>query len=143
MYKTKILSQEECLKRWNEIEPCLERALKHSRGEWTPFQIMKEVMNNPSMFHIWDVLDPNGSTIAIGSTRILQYNNYRSLHIITLANIDKNVVFDSYSQVTTILEDEARKAGLQRVEFTGRKGWLKVLKKLGYNEQYITMDKLL
>ena len=34
----------------------------------------------------------------------------------------------------------AREAGLDRIEFTGRRGWLRKLKSIGWKEQYITMD---
>ena len=142
MYTVKIMEQEECLKRWGEIEPCLAKALVHSRGEWTPTEIMREVMRDPTQFHIWDIKANTGETVAFGSTRINRYNRYSSLHVITLANVEGNkALFKDYIGIVSKVEEKAKEAGLQRMEFTGRKGWLKVLNKVGYNEQYVTMDK--
>ena len=138
------MSQEECLKRWNEVEPCLTKALKHSRGEWTPTEIMREVMRDPTMFHIWDVKDSEGNSVAFGSTRINSYNSFTALHIITLANVKgSKALFKDYVVVATEIENKAREAGIDRMEFTGRPGWLKVLNKVGYMERYVTMDKKL
>lgn len=142
MYTVKIMEHEECLKRWNEIEPCITKALKHSRGEWTSTEIMREVMRDPSNFHIWDIKNSNDETVAFSSSRINHYNRYKALHIITLGNTEGNPSsFEEYKEIVSKVEDKAKEAGLQRLEFTGRKGWLKVLNKLGYKPQYVTMDK--
>jgi hypothetical protein len=105
--------------------------------------ILKKVLNDPINFHVWEVINEAGDVVAIASTRIINYNHFDSLHIIALTAVE-NDDFDKWEDYATealeALVDRVKKAGLERIEFTGRKGWMKKLKPIGWTEQYITMD---
>ena len=144
MYDIRMLTQDECLDRWVHIKPYLEKAFAYSRGEWTANEVLKEVLMKPLLFHLWEISNEDGKVVAIASTRSVHYGAFTSLHIITLANVDtgSDVKWEDYQEeaLEPVIK-MAREAGLDRIEFTGRKGWLRKLKKAGWKEQYITMDK--
>jgi len=143
MFDIKMLSDNECIERWSDISYFLDEALSHSRGEWTTNDILKNVLNNPINFHVWEVINEAGDVVAIASTRIINYNHFDSLHIIALTAVENDEFNQWEDYATEALEAlvvRVKKAGLERVEFTGRKGWMRRLKPLGWTEQYITMD---
>jgi len=143
MFDIRMVAPNECIKKWGDISHLLNQALSHSRGEWTTDDILKNVLNDPINFHIWEVNNEAGDVVAIASTRIINYNHFDSLHIIALTAVE-NDEFDKWEDYATealeALVVRVKKAGLERVEFTGRKGWMRRLKPLGWTEQYITMD---
>jgi hypothetical protein len=143
MFDIRMLGADECIKEWSNISLFLNKALSNSRGEWTTNDILKKVLNDPINFHVWEVINEAGDVVAIASTRIINYNHFDSLHIIALTAVE-NDDFDKWEDYATealeALVDRVKKAGLERIEFTGRKGWMKKLKPIGWTEQYITMD---
>ena len=142
MYDIRMLTQDECLDRWVHIKPYLEKALAYSRGEWTPNEILKEIMVQPLLFHLWEISN-DGKVVALASTRSINYGSFSSLHIITLANVatDEDIRWEDYQEeaLEPVIK-MAREAGLDRIEVTGRRGWVRKLKSIGWKEQYITMD---
>ncbi len=143
MFDVRMLTVDECIERWGGISHHLNKALSHSRGEWTTNDILKNVLNDSINFHVWEVINDQKQVVAFASTRIINYNHFDSLHIIALTAVE-NDDFDEWEDYATealeALVVRVKKAGLERVEFTGRKGWMRRLKPLGWIEQYITMD---
>jgi len=143
MYDIRMLTQDECLDRWSVIKPYLDRALDFSRGEWDPLEILKSILKEPTIFHLWEISNEDNKVIAIASTRAMNYGKFSALHIITLANVDtgEDIEWEDYQEeALKPVMKMAREAGLDRIEFTGRRGWLRKLKNIGWKEQYITMD---
>jgi len=140
MYKIEQVVGEDILLRYQKIKIELERALEHSSGEWTAVQIVESAIREPAMFHIWEVLKDN-LPIAIASTRVIEYNNFTSLHIITLGGED---IKENIPELITMFEDMIRKyEGIDLLEYTGRRGFVKQLTKVGWEEKYTTMRKSL
>ena len=134
-YKMRLMTPEECVKRWVEIEPYITSVLdEHSRGEWTAWQILQEVIRDPNNFHIWDgTID--GVFGAILTTRIIAYNNFTALHCTTVSG-SSGGDFNGYIKQ---LEKEARlNSFIDVVECTGRRGLMRLLKKDGWEENYVT-----
>ena len=84
MYEIKRVEGEDVLKRYNVIKIEIDKAMVHSSREWTAAEIIKHVIAEPNLFQVWEVLEDN-TTIAFATTRVLQYNNFIALHIISLA----------------------------------------------------------
>tara|TARA_B100000953_G_scaffold268924_1_gene238403 strand:+ start:857 stop:1297 length:441 start_codon:yes stop_codon:yes gene_type:complete len=140
MYKIEQVLGEDILLRYKEIKIELERALKHSSGEWTSSQIVARTISEPHLFQIWEILKDN-SVIGIGSTRVMQYNNFLALHIITLGSKD---IYDEMPNLITIFEDIVKKyENIDVLEYTGRRGFIKQLSTVGWEEKYTTMRKSL
>ncbi len=138
MYSIKQVVGEDILIRYNDLKVQIDRALEHSDGEWTSAQIVHQAVSDPSMFHIWEVLK-DGAPIAIGTTRVIEYNNFTSLHIITLGGSDV------YSQIPSLVTEFERMVkkyeNIDFLEYTGRRGLIKQLTTVGWKEMYVTMRK--
>ncbi len=138
MYSIKQITGEELLTRYNEIRGNIDIALIHSDGEWTSFQVVQNAIATPILFHVWEVLKDDLS-VAIASTRVIQYNNFTSLHIMTLGGND---IYDQMPDLILKFEEMVKEyEHIDVLEFTGRRGFVKQLTKVGWNERYTTMRK--
>jgi len=138
MYEIKQVVGEELLTRYGEIKKEIDKALEHSDGEWTSLQIVTAAIKDPSNFHIWDVIK-NGKVVAVGSTRVIHYNNFTSLHIITLGGSD---LYDDMPDLITDFEKMVKEyEHIDYLEYTGRRGFIKQLNKVGWKEMYVVMRK--
>ena len=126
---------EDILTKYNELKPMIDAALKHSSGEWTAQQIIQGAIADPQNFHVWEVFD-SGELVAVGTTRLIQYNNFVSLHIITLGG----KTLGKFPEWTVEFSEMIGKfPQIDCLEFTGRRGLLKPLERAGWKERYTTM----
>ena len=140
MYTIKQILDEELLSRFDEIKTKIDKALVYSDGEWTSYQIVKQAIANPGLFQVWDIIDKTGQSVAIATTRFLEYNSFNSIHIITLGGI-ANGDFPLWAEEFEKIIKEFPQ--VDYLEFTGRRGLVKGLTKVGWNEKYTTMRKQL
>ena len=139
-YSIKQIIGEDILIRYNNLKHEINSALEYSDGEWTSEQIITSAIKEPHMFHVWEVLI-DGLPVAIATTRVITYNNFTSLHIMTLGG---SGVYEDMPGLITHFEEMVRNyEHIDYLEFTGRKGFLKQLNKVGWKEQYIVMRKKL
>jgi hypothetical protein len=138
MYEIKQIVGEDILIRYNNLKREISRALKHSDGEWTAVQIVEAAIKEPMMYHIWEVL-MDGSPVAIATTRIITYNNFTSLHIITLGGSE---IYEEMPYLITKFEKVIKEyEHIDYLEYTGRRGFIRQLNKVGWEEKYVTMRK--
>ena len=137
MYEIKQIVGEDLLTRFNEIKGNIDTALVHSDGEWTSLQIVQEAISSPGIFHVWDVLK-DGKSVAIATTRFIKYNSFNSIHIITLGGIAQGDFPSWANQFEEMIKDFPQ---VDFLEFTGRRGLVKGLSNVGWNERYTTMRK--
>lgn len=140
MYTIKQILDEGLLLRFDEIKNKIDKALVYSDGEWTSYQIVKQAIASPGLFQVWDILDKRGQSVAIATTRFLEYNSFNSIHIITLGGI-ANGDFPLWAKEFEKIIKEFPQ--VDYLEFTGRRGLVKGLTKVGWNEKYTTMRKQL
>ena len=139
MYVIKQITGEQLLTRFEEIKANIDIALKHSDGEWTSYQIVKEAIATPGLFQVWDITK-NGETVAISTTRYIEYNSFNSIHIITLGGVSQGDFPIWAEEFEKIIKEFPQ---VDYLEFTGRRGLVKGLTKVGWNERYTTMRKQL
>ena len=140
MYEIKQVMGEDILIRYSDLKKELERALEHSSGEWTAVQIAAKAISEPHLFQLWEILK-DSSPIAISSTRVMQYNNFVALHIITLGGKE---IYDEMPNLITMFENMVKKYdNIDVLEYTGRRGFIKQLNTVGWKEKYTTMRKSL
>ncbi len=131
---------EDILLRYNDIKEEFDKALEHSSGEWTAAQITSKAVSEPHMFQIWEVQKGN-HWIGIASTRVMYYNNFVALHIITLGG--SNMYNDMPELITKFEEIVKQYDNIDVLEYTGRRGFIKQLNTVGWKEKYTTMRKSL
>ena len=138
MYEIKQITGEDILIRYNNLKHEIDRALEHSDGEWTAAQIVEAAIKEPMMYHIWEIIK-DGSPVAIGTTRVITYNSFTSLHIITLGGSE---IYEQMPYLITEFEKMIKEyEHIDYLEYTGRRGFIKQLTKVGWNEMYVTMRK--
>ena len=140
------LAPQEVLEHWPVIEPALKKALRHSVGESTTFDLFQWLMN-PEYAQCWVVLRDN-IPVNVSVTKVNKYAQHTSLHLITTTSLNGES-WDDYKLAHHTIEDYARSIGAIRVEMYGRPGWKKHLKKLigkqgeNYKESYTVMSMFL
>jgi len=138
MYEIKQIKGEDILIRYNSLKQEIDKALEHSDGEWTAAQIVEAAIKEPTMFHLWEVL-MDGSPVAIATTRVITYNSFTSLHIITLGGSE---IYADMPYLITEFEKMVKEyEHIDYLEYTGRRGFIKQLTRVGWNEMYVTMRK--
>ena len=138
MYTIQRIVGEDLLLNYKIIKTKLEKALEYSDGERSAAQIILNSVSQPQIYQIWQIFN-DGKGVALGSTRVVQYEGFTALHIITLAGeTDGNL-----SEWSAIFEEEMKEQPIDMLELTGRRGFVKQLEKAGWSERYTTMRKLI
>lgn len=138
MYEINRIEGEEILLRYAEIKREVERALDHSDGEWNAEQIITSAITHPLEFQIFEA-KVDGVLKAIASTRVIGYKNFTAFHIITLGGSE---IYEDMPGLIQYFEEMVREyEHLDYLEFTGRRGFVKQLTKVGWTERYVTMRK--
>jgi hypothetical protein len=137
MYTIKRILGEDLLLEYEVIRNELQKALEYSDGDRNATQIILDSISNPQIYQIWGVYK-DSNRVALGSTRVVKYAEFRALHIITLAG----EINGDLTEWSAIFEKEIRKhSEIDMLEITGRRGFVKQLKEAGWTERYTTMRK--
>jgi hypothetical protein len=138
MYGIERITGENLLLNYKIIKTKLEKALEYSDGERSAAQIILNSVSQPQIYQIWQIFN-DGKGVALGSTRVVQYEGFTALHIITLAGETDG----DLSEWSAIFEEEMKEQPIDMLELTGRRGFVKQLEKAGWSERYTTMRKLI
>lgn len=114
-----LLTPADVLAQWPIIKPHVDSALAHSVGEITTFQLFQQAMSG--QVHVWVYLDKATQITAVLSTRFLQYENRKSLQIMTCGGAIKN--WDIWLSHHHVFENFGKKNGCSSIQIWGRKGW--------------------
>jgi len=138
MYAIERIAGEELLLNYERVKVKLEKALEYSDGDRNATQIILSSISEPGIFQIWQIFK-DGKGVALGSTRVVQYEAFTALHIITLAGETEG----NLTEWAAIFEEEMKEQPIDMLELTGRRGFVKQLEKAGWTERYTTMRKLI
>lgn len=116
-----------------EILPLLDKAAAPSRGRCLPDDLLGDILTGAQV--LWCVFDPDQKNKIIGIviTQVIDYRRKRALDIVFCSGMD----FSNWGD--KMFDMVMRYAGDMKcdlVEFTGRKGWDRVLKKYGMRAGY-------
>ena len=121
------------MKFWPEVKPLIEEALLGD-DRLTIEEIKKELDENT--MQLWGIHD--GILRAVMVTTMVDYLNVRAVRVVTVTGKDCEQWLDVL--IHTISE-WGGEHGAHILEFTGRKGWEKVLTKYGWGDTRISMSK--
>jgi hypothetical protein len=116
---------------FDELERCkpwIEAAISYGGGSHTFKDVVDGILTNKMQF--W----PSEKGCIV--TEIIQYPQTRNLHIF-LAGGDLEQILDYNDS----LKEYASLQGCDAVTLAGRPGWKKVLKDLGYEQQFIVLKQ--
>lgn len=131
MMEGKLLLPEEVLEQWPAISPFIDSFLKRGQGTSTVFDIAQKCIS--MKYQCW-VVTQNTDIICVCITKIDEYPEFNSLHIIGIAGKDMSV----WQHFHPTLENFAKFNKCNRITQWGRAGWAKRLEDLEgqYGEKY-------
>jgi hypothetical protein len=124
------LNPEEVLKWLNYAELYIRPAFEKGTGETTFESLIGRALQRDAIF--WMGFDEEDKMVGMASTEIMNFPEYRSVHLITIG-LEDNSDFEDYHH---FLETYAKDIGARDVQFWGRKGWSRSIKKVtGLNDE--------
>ncbi len=121
---------------WDRCEPLLEMATERSEGREHTGGLYDKIMTQHC--RLW-VIAVDGNIVGSATTEVIQYTKYRSLHVSFLGG-DK--MSEWLSDFILKLKEYAKHNNCTTIEQTGRKGWLRELKKYGFEQEPFITSKL-
>lgn len=122
------------IKYWDFVKDDIELALKHDASRVSIDDMYKFIVNRD--VQLWAI--HNGDIHAVMTTQIINYPKSKVVNIYTVTGKDCEKWLDLLIETVT---DWSKTQGCTAMEFTGRKGWEKVLTKKGFGNTQITMTK--
>lgn len=116
-----------------EILPFLDRAALPSRGRCLPEDLLADVLSGAQV--LWCAFDPDRKNKIVGIvlTQVLDYKRKRALDIVFCSGED----FYSWSdQMFDMVMRYGQDMNCHVIEFTGRKGWDRALKRYGMRASF-------
>jgi hypothetical protein len=127
-----LLNSDEVLNEFDVIKSYIEVA--HSKGtiETSLSHMLGKVLKGE--INVWVARNKDNKINCVGTTEILNYQNYKAVHLITLGG-DAGV---DYPEFHKTIEGYARWLEAKKIIFWGRKGWLRATDKIigAKNEKY-------
>lgn len=120
------------LANWGSISGLIERVTQRVESGYSPFDVMQKLLN--ADYQLWKVNDWEAAAV----TQISILPQFKSLHINFLAGDNAH---DWLPALVDTLDEFGRQYDCQRIDFSGRRGWLKVAKPLGFNEELVVMRR--
>ena len=133
--KVVLVSDEDIDFIWEECEPLIDSALKHSEGELVSSDVHDQLTNGA--MQLWVAME-YGETIAAMITQVISYPRKRVLRIITLGGKDGSGL-DKWYMFLDMVEGFALRAACSALEAWTRKGMARKLK--DWNHSYMVITK--
>jgi len=121
---------------WDEVEPLVKVALKHSEGELLSEDLHPFLKEGEQQ--LWVAME-DGSIIACMVTEVISYPRKRILRVITIGGKDGKGI-DKWYGFLPMVEGFALKAGCSSLEAWTRKGMARKLKDWNHSYMVITKD---
>ena len=133
--KVVLVSDEDIDFIWEECEPLIDSALKHSEGELISSDVYDQLINGA--MQLWVAME-YGETIAAMITQVISYPRKSVLRVITLGGKDGSGL-DKWYMFLDMIEGFALKTGCTALEAWTRKGMVRKLK--DWNHSYMVITK--
>lgn len=119
---------------WPRVEPLLRLATDTRDGQYDPSDIFDKLLSGELL--LWGIFDDETQIVAALTTRICQYRNSRALSIDWVGGSQMKTWLP---EVMEMLKRFAKDHGCQSLEGRGRSGWVRALKKYGWEHDYIAV----
>ncbi len=130
----KLVPFEEITKVWFDVEQYISRGCEHTDGKMNACDVLVDCLSNK--MQLWVVYNKRNKISGAMATQIVDYHRSRRVIICGLGADDFKDVADGWEQV----KSWARANHADNVEIIGRKGWIRVLDKLGFEPKHILMS---
>ena len=116
---------------WSKARDVLEKSVETSKGKFKAEDIRQELKDGGLV--LWLVLEGSDVVAAITS-RVIEYPGRRAMALDWVGGSKMN---QWLPLVLNTLQKYAKECGCMHLEGYGRKAWGKILKKYGWNPEYI------
>lgn len=117
---------------WPKARDHLMRAVEVADGRMTEVELYDRLAKNAQT--LWLVLNDDGDCVAAATTRVEQYPEHRYLRVETIGGSE----FDNwYHDLHDAFIVWAKAQNCEGMELTGRSGWVRKLKSLGWEQSFI------
>ena len=124
---------------WDEAKEHLRRFEKRARGRCTVDDIGKMILLGEQQ--LWIVLDEDQKIIGSVVTQVWEYPRKKVTEIVACGGNSDNELYEYIFQSMSVLEDFALENDCDVLKIEGRKGWLRPLSKLGFEQTAILLEK--
>lgn len=124
----RVIKKEDWELQWDYCKQFIEPALKH-QDSYTIDDIEDKIREG--LFHLWP-----GERSAI-VTQFVLFPQMKGLNILFCGGD-----FEELQEMLPYIEDFARRGGIKRLYGGGRKGWIRKLKHLGFEKEYLIKKDL-
>jgi len=133
------LKAKDAMHYWSALKPFIEMALNKTNGEYDADDFQDYI--GSEYWETWIAVDINNKELqAVAVTELIEHPNFTELLIRTIAGKDRKNWMNLINQDDTFIA-YAKEHNCKRLVMYGRKGWLKVLNKLNWQEGYTVMHK--
>ena len=119
---------------WSDASPLLEKATLRSNGRFDVPSLHAEILRGHQQ--LWAVFKGD-EVVAALTTRIITYPKIKALAIVFCGG---RFLVEWGKDMHSLLKRFARDMGCQKMEITGRRGWLKRLEDEGWKPNYALME---
>lgn len=130
----KQVSKKELQSVWETVRPLLLAALDETMGEQALGDVRRQIRKGEAQLHVFD--DPNLGITAAFVTEVRRYPQKSSVNIWLCGGHDADRWASDFLRLA---QAHCRAIGADFVEWTGRRGWEKVLAKSGARAQSVRM----
>jgi hypothetical protein len=129
-----VIPREHIPREWPRVEPLLKMATDTRGGQYHPFDIFDKLIDGE--LQLWGIFNEERELLAVLTTRVFQYRNSRALSIDWVGGSQMKSWLPA---VIERLKDFAKTNGCKTLEGRGRSGWLRALKKHGWETDYVAI----
>ena len=118
---------------WPQVDEFIISAYQRDDQVVAIDQVYKDLLENKSQ--LWGFFDETLKAVVVGRVRAGQ--RFRGYELYIVAGEGK----EHWTQWILPIEEYARQQSCQELYITGRQGWARVFKDLGYTVKYVTLSK--
>ena len=113
---------------WQRCKPLIEKAVEY-QDFYTIDDVEDKIRNGIAL--LW----PGKETAIV--TEFVVFPNKKVLHILCIAG-----KYEEVEEIYKSIENYAREIGIDKITGSGRKGWLRKVKHLGFKQEYMISKEL-
>ena len=119
-------------KEWPHVADLLLKAILFSGGRWDIESVREDVKaGRQHLFLVYD--EDKKETKAAWTSKFVEYPGSKALHAVFIGG---SGIGEWIGEVNNFIKSWAKDNDCNFVEFTGRKGWERKLKKIGWTSEY-------
>lgn len=129
----KLVTFDKVAKFWPDAEPYIRKGCEYADGKMEPCDVLVDALSGK--MQLWLVYNERHKICGAFATQVLDYHRQRRVIVAALGADNMDDVLNGFDT----LREWAEKNKADGIEIIGRKGWLKVLDKLGFEPTHVLM----